>query len=160
MCAKPKKMMRHAALAAPCVLVALTMIGCAGSSQSRRDVPDWQWRELEQQRSELMTNSGNTGAVIFAPGAEVAPSWYAYERDLAPEYARRDTALAVGEPDPTAGWYAWPEQQRPSLDDQEYFHTSRNANVYSYPGTDGHRHRSYHDRRDRRSSPYPRRRVR
>lgn len=149
MCAQPKNMTTRAAKAALPVLASLTLLGCASSAQSRREVPHWNWQtQAPIQNQSQMTHSGNTGAVIFSPGVEMAGSWYAYERNLAPEYARRDTELAVGEPDPTAGWYAWPEQQRPSLDDQRSFNTSQNPGRYVYPSVDDGR-RGYSGRYNR-----------
>ncbi len=157
MCAQPKNMTTRLAQAALPVLASLTLLGCTSSAQSRRDVPHWDWHaQLPTQSESQMTHSGNSDAVIFAPGVETTGSWYAYERDLAPEYARRDAELAVGEPDPTAGWYAWPEQQRPSLDDQRSFNTSRNPGRYVYPSVDDGR-RGYSGRTNR---FYQRRHVR
>jgi len=156
-------MNRHVVIAAFPVLVTLMLAGCASSSRhhSRYDIPHWEIPQCEQQvqREQLMTHSGNSGAVIFAPGAEADPSWYAYQRQIAPEQDRRDGALAVGEPDPTADWYRWPVNEQPTLEDQEYFHSSRNANVYTYPGRDGHSSRS-HRGSSRSHGVYPRRRVR
>lgn len=164
MFAQLKILKRRASLFALSMLSPLVLVGCASSGHERRDVPHWSFYapEYQHQGEPLMTHSGNSGAVMFAPGAEAGGSFYAYERDLAPEYARRDGALSVGVPDATAGWYAWPEQQRPSLDDQGRFYTSSNPNVYVYPGGDDRRYHSYYGRRDRghRGSPYPRRRVR
>lgn len=158
----------HAALS---LLASFALAGCAGGGQERREVPYWSLYapQTEGQPDPLMSHSGNSGAVIFAPGAEAGGSFYAYERDLAPEYARRDGALAVSEADATAGWYAWPEQARPSLDDQGRFYTSSNPNVYVYPGGEDRRYSnpygrrdSYRPRRDHghRGNDYPRRRVR
>ena len=133
-----KLKIKNLRLALP-VLASLTLVGCASSQQRTSEIPDWDWGDTDNQqydRAGLMTHSGDSGAVIFSPGVETEGSWYAYEREYAPEYARRDSELSVRVPDATAGWYAWPEQQRPSLDDRGYFRTSRNPEIYVYPGSD------------------------
>lgn len=166
-----KNMNRRASIAVLPMLGSLVLVGCASSGQDRREVPHWTLDapQPHHEQQTLMTHSGDSSAVLFAPGAQAGGSEYAYERDLAPEYNRRDGALAVGEPDPTAGWYAWPEQQRPSLDDQGRFYTSSNPNVYVYPGGEDHRYNHVYGRRyrhfhrrdyGRRGYPYLRNRVR
>ncbi|MEZ6164824.1 MAG: hypothetical protein R3B67_10350 [Phycisphaerales bacterium] len=121
------------------LLSSFALLGCASSQQRGEDIPDWDWGNSEIQqgdRASLTTHSGESGAVIFSPGVEAQGSWYAYEREYAPEFNRRDSELSVRIPDATAGWYAWPEQQRPSLDDRGYFRTSNNPETYVFPGSD------------------------
>lgn len=166
MCAQPKTLKRRVALAALPVIALLPLVGCAsgGGSQARRDIPHWESLPASQrqiERAGLMTHSGDSEAVIFAPGAEADPAWYTYQRQIAPEYDRRDGALAAGVPDPTAGWYNFPQPARPTLEDRDFFRTSRSPNTFTFPGFDpGHGYRSWHGYRSHRSSPYPRRRVR
>ena len=166
MCAQPKTLKRRVALAALPVIALSPLVGCAsgGGSQARRDIPPWESLPASQrqiERAGLMTHSGDSGAVVFAPGAEADPAWYTYQRQIAPEYDRRDSTLAVGTPDPTAGWYNFPQPARPTLEDREFFRTSRSPNTFTFPGFDpGHGYRSGRGHRPHRSSPYPRRRVR
>lgn len=153
---------RRVALATLPALATVMLVGCASSGgHARRDVPEWDTMPYEQQaqRAQMMTHSGDSSAVIFSPGAEADPAWYAYQRQVAPQIARRDDDLGVGNPDPTAGWYNWSLPERPSLGDRAYFSTSRNPDSYAYPSRDrtvsgSGRHRS--------SGSYstPRRRVR
>lgn len=159
------------------MLASLTLVACTEGGQQRSAIPDWS-QDLPRSRSldeGAYAHAGNSSAVMFAPGAEQNGSFYAYERDLAPEYARRDGALAISEPDATAGWYAWPEQARASLDDQGRFYTSSNPNVFVFPGghnqytrpyapynrTRGHRDAGRaHGEYGQRGNIAPRRRVR
>jgi len=148
---KLKTMNPHAAIPMLSMLGSLVLVGCASAGGQRREVPYWSLNAPGSQMNDTlaMTHSGNSDAVMFAPGTQTDPSFYAYERELTPEYARRDGDLAVSSPDATAGWYAWPEQARPSLDDQGRFYISNNPNVFVYPGGDDRRSSSVYGRRDR-----------
>jgi len=127
---------------------------CAGSSLAGEpDQDQRRWKTTpddHQQRAALMTSSGNTGAVLFAPGVRTTGSFYTYERDLAPEFARRDSELSISESDATAGWYAWPTPARPSLNDRDYFTSSSNPATFVFPGSDGYSSYDRHRREIRR----------
>ena len=134
-------------------VVSVSAVGALANDDTNSD-RFWKQSPSDQpQRAMLMTNSGNSGAVVFSPGVRTTGSWYLYERDLTPEFDRRDTALSLRVPDATAGWYAWPSPPRPSLNDRDYFTTSSNPNTFVFPGTDGYSSYDRHQsdvRRDRR----------
>lgn len=132
---------------------ALVLLGTAALGASGGDEPQRRWKTTPDDhaaRRALMTHSGNSGAVMFSPGVQTEGSYYTYERDLAPEYNRRDEKLAITVPDATAGWYAWPVQSRPSLNDRDFFTTSKNPNTFVFPGTDGYSSYDRHQREIRR----------
>jgi hypothetical protein len=121
-------------------LGALTLIAMTALSAHAADEEQRRWKTTPDdhaQRRALMTSSGNSSAMLFAPGVRTEGSFYTYERDLAPEFDRRDSQLSLSVPDATAGWYAWPTPARPTLNDRDYFSTSRNPNTFVFPGTGG-----------------------
>ncbi|NQX95802.1 MAG: hypothetical protein HRT64_12940, partial [Erythrobacter sp.] len=135
-------------------VVSVSAVGALAGDDTRNDRLWKQSPSDQPQRAMLMTNSGNSGAVIFSPGVLTTGSWYLYERDLAPEYDRRDNALSLRVPDATAGWYAWPSPPRPSLNDRDYFTTSSNPNTFVFPGVDGYSSYDRHQRDVRRDRRY------
>ncbi len=134
-------------------LGALTLVGTAACCASAGDEDQRRWKTTPSDhdaRRALMTSSGNSSAVLFAPGVQTEGSFYTYERDLTPEYGRRDEQLSISVPNATAGWYAWPAQARPSLTDRDYFTVSNNPNTFIFPGTDGYSSYDQHRREIRR----------
>jgi hypothetical protein len=134
-------------------LGALALISMAALGAQAGDDEKSRWKTTpgdHAQRRALMTSSGNSSAAIFAPGVRTEGSFYTYERDLAPEYNRRDSRLSLSVPDATAGWYAWPTPARPDLNDRDYFSTSSNPNTFIFPGTGGFASYDQHRREIRR----------
>lgn len=133
-------------------VVATFSSGLLGADQ---DQPRWKTTPSDHaQRRALMTSSGNSGAVLFAPGVLSQGSYYTYQRDQSPEYARRDAQLSLTTPDATGGWMAWPAQVRPDLDDRDYFSTSTNPNTFVFPGTGGYSSYNRYQRSVRRSRSF------
>ena len=133
---------------ASCV-VALALVGALSSSSLAGDQDERRWKTTPSDhaaRRALMTSSGNSSALMFSPGVQTEGSFYTYERDMAPEFSRRDAQLSISVPNATAGWYAWPVQARPSLNDRDYFTVSSNPNTFIFPGSDGY---SSHDQYQR-----------
>jgi hypothetical protein len=149
--AQPKKMNR-ARMGRALVMLGVLALGTGATIAGDRDA-DTRWKTTPDdraQRAALMTSSGNSSAVLFAPGVRTVGSFYTYERDVAPEYDRRDSQLSLSTPDATAGWYAWPSPPRPSLNDRDYFTSSSNPSTFVFPGIDGYSSYDRHRREIRR----------
>ncbi|MCR9075752.1 MAG: hypothetical protein NXI07_06915, partial [bacterium] len=78
-------------------LVMLGVVSLGSAALAGDGDGDRRWKTTPDdrpQRAALMTSSGNTSAVLFAPGVRTVGSFYTYERDLAPEHDRRDSQLS------------------------------------------------------------------
>lgn len=149
---QPKSMMTP--LLAGLTLVSAAILGGCGTHRHSAAGP-WDWTPPAVVET---GNAGSSDAVMFAPGPQRDTTVFAYADSRGPEYDRRDEALGVREPNPYAGWYAWPVDPRPSLDHSESFYSGRTAERYVYPSTNTHRqHYRYHQSRpSRHSTPsYP-----
>lgn len=126
----------------------LVLAGCATTRQS--DAGPWRWSPpipSNTPTTPRMGHSGSGGAVVASPGDLGGAMLYAYsDPAYAPEFDRRDERLGVVGSDPTAGWYAWPDSPRPSLEHTRSFSSGRNADRYVYPTTGGDSY-DYHYRR-------------
>lgn len=107
--------------------IAVSLGGCSQGRYS--SAGPWQWSPTATLQA---GNAGSSSAIIVPPGRADA-QFFVYANGQTPEFDRRDDSLNIRSNEPYLGSMGWPEQQRPTLDRQRTFHTSRTAERYVYP---------------------------
>ena len=120
--------------AALCALFAgvLLLSGCASSHPSSA----WQGPGFN------VGSSGNTSALLFAPGNDGIGN-LAFVDTQGPEFGRRDHTLSSRDLSRRDELFGIRQERHPSLNYRRTFRSSRNADEYSYPSNRGGHSHSY-----------------
>ena len=123
---------RSIALGALGASLIVLLTGCTASHPSTA----WQGPGLDA------GSSGNSSALLFAPGNEGTGN-LVYADPQSPEFGRRDHTLSSRDVSRRDELFGIRPERHPSLNNRRTFRSSRHADEYSYPSERSGRHYSY-----------------